>query len=136
MTSNRLIVVLGSVLAILIGVLVWVGWIALAQLRTLNASEPTPAATVTVTPAPDEWQRFRNDPKSAFIFASAYEIIWGSPIGDGETADTMVKLASSLCRSIEDGVQTWDSMRVDLGADDSADKAILTAKIYCPELVD
>lgn len=101
---------------------------------------PTPAPTVTVTvtasPVDDEWQRFRDDPKAAFIFASAYEIIWGAPIGNGETADTMVELAHSLCKSIENGVQTWESMRVDLGADESADKAILTAQMYCPELDD
>jgi hypothetical protein len=98
--------------------------------------EPAPTVTVTATPAPaaDEWQRFRDDPKSAFIFASAYEMIWGSPIGNGETADTMVSLAYSLCRSVEKGTQTWDSMRVDLGSDDSADRAIATAQVYCPEV--
>lgn len=100
------------------------------------ASEPAPTVTVTVTPKPaDEWQRFRDDPKEAFIFATSYQMIWGSPIGNGENADTWVQLSYKLCESMrKQSYGSWDDVKEALGADETADKTVLLAQIYCPEV--
>ncbi|WP_169583378.1 MULTISPECIES: hypothetical protein [Microbacterium] len=104
------------------------------------AAEPAPAPTVTVTVAPeaessvedDAWQRFRDDPREAFVFASAYELIWGTPIGNGELADSVVELSNTICAQVADGA-AWIEIQDTIDSED-AEKFILTAQVYCPEL--
>lgn len=110
-----------------------------------GAPAPAPTVTVTVTETPavvspaappegDAWQRFRDDPREAFIFASAYETIWGYPIGNGEAADGAVGLADVMCGLVESGTYTWDTVTEPIDDTENAEKYVLTAQVFCPEV--
>lgn len=105
------------------------------------AAQSSPAATVTVTaePSDDAWQRFREEPKNAFVFASAYEIIWGTPIGNGENADAIVELSDTMCDMVASGYVTWDTVGdklegIDTDDPETREKIIATAKVFCREV--
>lgn len=113
------------------------------------APAPAPTVTVTVTATPeasapdpeptragDSWQRFRDDPADAFVFASAYEMIWGAPIGNGEGAESTVSLADTMCGLVETGTYTWDTVGEPLDdvSAEELEKLILTAQVFCPEV--
>lgn len=123
-------------------------WLSLLTLTVIAAAvtgcastptpTPTPTVTVTVAPEPefeaagDAWQRFRDDPREAFVFASAYEIIWGTPIGNGELANSVVELSATICDQVANGT-AWVEIQNSID-DEDAEKYILTAQVYCPDV--